>query len=281
MEEVEKFRVQAFRAVVKDNQISLEEVLNLVPRRTWSRWENRAGADLLELSEERKSWECNFLLSKYLGMVKEAPADEEFQASASKDVEEAQEVQSGTQTPPSQIGNKALDLDGKDLSSPESASTSGTELSELQPVQPSSSQATTSTTSNESGSSDLPKVPLPCPVPLAPLATPQSRLIYQPQRPVYMVGAVSYTLPGTVRPGSVMWQTFRSPPVAIWPPHAMKVFHLTLLIDCVRRSSWAQVETLGIHALHDALHTCEEVGVQLPEFRAGVRSTNSNQGCLD
>lgn len=98
VEEVEKFRVQAFRAIVKDNQISLEEVLNLVPRRTWSRWENRAGADLLELSEERKSWECNFLLSKYLGMVKEAPADEEFQASASKDVEEAQEVQSGTQT---------------------------------------------------------------------------------------------------------------------------------------------------------------------------------------
>eukprot|EP00435_Cladocopium_sp_Y103_P065932 s815_g28.t1 len=59
--------------------------------------------------------------------------------------------------------------------------------------------------------------PLPCP-PSASLATPvQSRLIYQPQRPVYMVGAASHTLPGTVCAGSVMWQTFRSPPVAVTP----------------------------------------------------------------
>ncbi|CAJ1365075.1 unnamed protein product [Effrenium voratum] len=70
-EEAEKLKAQALRAVVQDDCISLAEVLKSVRRTVWSRWENKAGKDLLTLSQERGSSSVYSLLAKCLGMVKE------------------------------------------------------------------------------------------------------------------------------------------------------------------------------------------------------------------
>lgn len=69
--EVEKLKAQALRAVVQDDCPSLAEVLKLVRRSVWSRWENKAGKDLLTLSQERGSSMAYSMLAKSLGMVKE------------------------------------------------------------------------------------------------------------------------------------------------------------------------------------------------------------------
>jgi len=70
-EEVEKFKAQALRAVVQDDCPALAEVLTRVRRTVWARWENKAGKDLLTLSQERGSSSVYSLLAKSLGMVKE------------------------------------------------------------------------------------------------------------------------------------------------------------------------------------------------------------------
>jgi len=70
-DEVEKMKAQALRAVVQDDCPALAEVLVSVHRTVWSRWENKAGKDLLTLSQERGSSSVYSLLAKSLGMVKE------------------------------------------------------------------------------------------------------------------------------------------------------------------------------------------------------------------
>lgn len=70
-EEEEKLKARALRAVVQDDFSTLGEVLELAPVDTWSRWENRAGKDLLTLSQERGSSCAYSVLAKALGMMKE------------------------------------------------------------------------------------------------------------------------------------------------------------------------------------------------------------------
>ncbi|CAK9048989.1 unnamed protein product, partial [Durusdinium trenchii] len=70
-EEAEKLKAQALRAVVQDDCPSLAKVLKEVRRSVWSRWQNRAGKDLLTLSQERGSSMVYSMLAKSLGMVKE------------------------------------------------------------------------------------------------------------------------------------------------------------------------------------------------------------------
>eukprot|EP00931_Biecheleriopsis_adriatica_P122022 TRINITY_DN9704_c0_g1_i1.p1 TRINITY_DN9704_c0_g1~~TRINITY_DN9704_c0_g1_i1.p1 ORF type:complete len:727 (-),score=186.97 TRINITY_DN9704_c0_g1_i1:216-2396(-) len=70
-EEEEKLKAQALRAVVQDDCDSLLEVLTRARKDVWSRWENKAGKDLLTLSQERGSSSVYSLLAKSLGMVKE------------------------------------------------------------------------------------------------------------------------------------------------------------------------------------------------------------------
>lgn len=70
-DEAEKLKAQALRAVVQDDCPSLADVLKIVRRTVWSRWENKAGKDLLTLSQERGSSMAYSMLAKSLGMVKE------------------------------------------------------------------------------------------------------------------------------------------------------------------------------------------------------------------
>jgi len=63
---------QAFRSVVKDDTGSLAEVImDRVPRSVWEGWRNKAGKDLLTLSEERGSCAAYSMLAKALGLLKE------------------------------------------------------------------------------------------------------------------------------------------------------------------------------------------------------------------
>lgn len=70
-EEEEKIKAKALRAVVQDDGETLESILGVVPSDTWSRWENRAGKDLITLSQERGSATAYSVLAKALGLVKE------------------------------------------------------------------------------------------------------------------------------------------------------------------------------------------------------------------
>jgi len=81
-EEEEKFKARALRAVVKDDCAALSEVLESVPVAQWSKWQNKAGKDLLTLAQERGSACAETALAKALGMVDEAPKEafEERQA---------------------------------------------------------------------------------------------------------------------------------------------------------------------------------------------------------
>mmetsp|Transcript_85682 Transcript_85682/g.164938 ORF Transcript_85682/g.164938 Transcript_85682/m.164938 type:complete len:696 (-) Transcript_85682:62-2149(-) len=71
-DEEEKLKARALRAVVQDDSATLGEVLNLAPVDKWSRWENKAGKDLLTLSQERGSSSAYSALARALGMLKEA-----------------------------------------------------------------------------------------------------------------------------------------------------------------------------------------------------------------
>merc|ERR550514_2339399 len=61
----------AFKAVVRDECEALVAVLEKVHKRVWSKWQNKAGKDLLTLSQERGSSGAYSVLAKALGMVQE------------------------------------------------------------------------------------------------------------------------------------------------------------------------------------------------------------------
>lgn len=71
-DEEEKLKARALRAVVQDDFVTLGEVLELAPVEKWSKWENKAGKDLLTLSQERGSSSAYSALARALGMLKEA-----------------------------------------------------------------------------------------------------------------------------------------------------------------------------------------------------------------
>jgi len=66
-----ELKVKAFRAVVQDNLVVLGEVLERLPMDVWSKWQNKAGKDLLTLSQERGSSGAYSVLAKALGLVQE------------------------------------------------------------------------------------------------------------------------------------------------------------------------------------------------------------------
>jgi len=70
-EKEENFKAKAMRAVVKDDCAALSEVLDSVPVALWSTWHNKAGKDLLMLSQERGSACAETVLAKALGLVRE------------------------------------------------------------------------------------------------------------------------------------------------------------------------------------------------------------------
>lgn len=69
--EEEQLRIKAFRAVVKDDCEVLNRVLEQAPHGALGRWRNKAGKDLLTLSQERGSSCAYSVLAKALGMLKE------------------------------------------------------------------------------------------------------------------------------------------------------------------------------------------------------------------
>jgi hypothetical protein len=66
-----EWRAQALRAVVADNTQALTDVLERLPLEVWSQWTNKAGKDLLTLSQERGSSGAYSCLARYLGILKE------------------------------------------------------------------------------------------------------------------------------------------------------------------------------------------------------------------
>lgn len=72
-----QLRAQAFRAVAQDDADSLEEVLAAIHRDVWTLWQNKAGKDLLTLSQERGSSMAYSMLARELGMLKENEAHRE------------------------------------------------------------------------------------------------------------------------------------------------------------------------------------------------------------
>jgi len=66
-----ELKAKALRAVAQDDPDSLEEVLGQVANEVWSKWENRAGKDLLTLSQERGSTAAYSMLARTLGLLQE------------------------------------------------------------------------------------------------------------------------------------------------------------------------------------------------------------------
>jgi len=66
-----ELRSKAFRAVVQDDCDALTEVLDAVDMSVWSAWQNKAGQDLLTLSEVRQSCYTYAVLAGALGILKE------------------------------------------------------------------------------------------------------------------------------------------------------------------------------------------------------------------
>uniref|UniRef100_A0A7S1AGM8 Uncharacterized protein n=1 Tax=Noctiluca scintillans TaxID=2966 RepID=A0A7S1AGM8_NOCSC len=66
-----ELKPRAFRAVAQDNVEALETVLRGVSPDVWSFWQNKAGKDLLSLSEERGSGNAYRYLAKENGLLKE------------------------------------------------------------------------------------------------------------------------------------------------------------------------------------------------------------------
>lgn len=69
--ETAELRQKALRAVAQDDVYMLEEVLGVVNKDVWERWQNKAGKDLLTLSQERGSSAAYSLLARSLGILKE------------------------------------------------------------------------------------------------------------------------------------------------------------------------------------------------------------------
>lgn len=62
---------KALRAAAQDDTVTLTEIIESFPVEVWSKWENKAGKDLLTLSQERGSVIVYSQLAKALGIVKE------------------------------------------------------------------------------------------------------------------------------------------------------------------------------------------------------------------
>lgn len=74
-EEVDALKKEAFRNVVQNKMQELDDVLAQLPVRVWSCWENKAGKDLITLSQERGSSGAYCILAKRLGIVQELKKD--------------------------------------------------------------------------------------------------------------------------------------------------------------------------------------------------------------
>lgn len=64
-------KAKAFRAATQDDCESLALVLEQVPVEVWSKWENKAGDDLLTLSQTRSAADTYSMLAKALGITRE------------------------------------------------------------------------------------------------------------------------------------------------------------------------------------------------------------------
>jgi len=73
--ELAEIKAKAFRSVVQDNTSGLLEVLQRLEMDTWREWQNKAGKDLLTLSQERGSSGAYSVLAKALGLVQELKRD--------------------------------------------------------------------------------------------------------------------------------------------------------------------------------------------------------------
>lgn len=69
--EEEQLKAKALRAVVQDDGATLGSIIGSLPMESWSRWQNKAGKDLITLSQERGSSCAYSVLAKALGMMKE------------------------------------------------------------------------------------------------------------------------------------------------------------------------------------------------------------------
>lgn len=70
-DEADRQKAKALRAVVQDDWQTLADVLEYVPMDVWQKWENKAGKDLLTLSQERGSAMAYSTLAKALGLLSE------------------------------------------------------------------------------------------------------------------------------------------------------------------------------------------------------------------
>jgi hypothetical protein len=68
-----ELRSRAFRATVQNDAQALGQVLESVPMELWSKWQNKAGRDLLTLAEERGSSAAYCILARALGLLQERP----------------------------------------------------------------------------------------------------------------------------------------------------------------------------------------------------------------
>jgi len=68
--ELEQIKTQAFRAVARNDE-GLADLLEIVPLDIWSVWKNKAGKDLIELSQERGADLAYGVLAKALGLIQE------------------------------------------------------------------------------------------------------------------------------------------------------------------------------------------------------------------
>lgn len=64
-------KAKALRAVAQDDAVTLRTILDRVSSGIWSKWENKAGKDLITLSQERGSSLAYSLLARELGVLKE------------------------------------------------------------------------------------------------------------------------------------------------------------------------------------------------------------------
>mmetsp|Transcript_41226 Transcript_41226/g.109098 ORF Transcript_41226/g.109098 Transcript_41226/m.109098 type:complete len:641 (-) Transcript_41226:582-2504(-) len=76
-EDEEVLRTKALRSVARDDCDALAEVLAAVDVEVWSKWQNKAGQDLVVLSETRGSTGAYSLLASALGLLQE-PSREVF-----------------------------------------------------------------------------------------------------------------------------------------------------------------------------------------------------------
>jgi hypothetical protein len=66
-----ELKAKALKAVVRDDAETLIGVLEVAPRTMWENWQNKAGKDLLTLSQERGSTTAYSILAKALGILNE------------------------------------------------------------------------------------------------------------------------------------------------------------------------------------------------------------------